>query len=185
MPVSLSSIVTAQFPLFSQDSLFETGNPSLWTKELFGFLSACSPNPRTPGMFWEVFWKVWSDSWQVDCDRWWRNGLAPTCGGVERMMASEKVDVGLLRGSRGWGSVLPLRGIQAGSLVRWLRSCLLCSVKDKPHLPTLVLLGRGAWRAVIHGVTRVRHDLATKSPYKGFGPSVDFMHPFSYQPALV
>ena len=62
---------------------------------------------------------------------------------------------------------------------------MLCSVKDKPHLPTLVLLDRGAWRAMIHGVTRVRHDLATKSPLKGFGPSVDFMHPFSYQPALV
>ena len=25
-------------------------------------------------------------------------------------------------------------------------------------------MGRGAWRAIVHGVARVRHDLATKSP---------------------
>ena len=25
-------------------------------------------------------------------------------------------------------------------------------------------MGRGAWRATVHGVARVRHDLATKSP---------------------
>ena len=25
-------------------------------------------------------------------------------------------------------------------------------------------MGRGAWRATVHGVTRVRHDLATKQP---------------------
>ena len=25
-------------------------------------------------------------------------------------------------------------------------------------------MDRGAWQATVHGVTRVRHDLATKSP---------------------
>jgi len=25
-------------------------------------------------------------------------------------------------------------------------------------------MNRGAWRATVHGVTRVRHDLATKPP---------------------
>ena len=25
-------------------------------------------------------------------------------------------------------------------------------------------MDRGAWRATVHGITRVRHDLATKSP---------------------
>ena len=27
---------------------------------------------------------------------------------------------------------------------------------------------RGAWQAMVHGVTRVRHDLATKSPPPGY-----------------
>ena len=31
-------------------------------------------------------------------------------------------------------------------------------------------MDRGAWRATVHGVARVRHDLATKPP--GFSPTL-------------
>ena len=30
-------------------------------------------------------------------------------------------------------------------------------------------MDRGAWRATIHGIERIRHDLATKSPYHRAG----------------
>ena len=44
-------------------------------------------------------------------------------------------------------------------------------------------MDRGAWRATVHGVTRVRHDLATKPPAI-WGQDPAFSPPESPQRAL-
>lgn len=87
VPVWLSAVVATQFPQFSQD-----GEPKPLDQGVPGFLSTHAANPRTPGMFWEVSWKVWSDSWEGAWDRWWRDALA-ACSGGERLVAPEKPDL--------------------------------------------------------------------------------------------
>ena len=34
-------------------------------------------------------------------------------------------------------------------------------------------MDRGAWQATVHGVSRVRHDLATQPPWRGLGARID------------
>ena len=56
------------------------------------------------------------------------------------------------RGTKGVGSIPGLRSSPGeGNGNPLQHSCL-----EKP-------MGRGVWRATVHGVTRIRHNLATKS----------------------
>ena len=50
--------------------------------------------------------------------------------------------------------------------MRWLDSITGSVDVNDSKLPE-ILKDRGAWRAAVHGLQRVRHDLATKQPQTG------------------
>ena len=78
----------------------------------------------------------------------------------------------------GYGFIFPFLFLKKSFLASCVLSCFLPSslsvlqggeeIRDWQEKPQASCLenpmDRGAWQATVHGVTRVRHDLATKIP---------------------